>query len=242
LELVNAGHPPALVVDPSGEAHFLWPKGGVPLGATAAATYEAERFPLPTGATVLIYTDGLVERRGESIEVGLERLREIAKGARDPESLCVTICERLVPEEPEDDVAFIATRLPPLGDHLTTSWRVSPDSLAPVRYLLRRWLMSRGANEQQTYDVIVATQEACANAVEHAYAPGPAGFELEAEHAAGEICLTVRDRGHWRDARGVHRGRGLPIMEALMDTVDIQHSPVGTAVQMRRALGARETG
>ena len=148
LELVNAGHPPALVVDPSGEAHFLWPNGGVPLGATAAATYEAERFPLPTGATVLIYTDGLVERRGESIEVGLERLREIAKGARDPESLCVTICERLVPEEPEDDVAFIAIRVPPLGDHVTTTWRVSPDSLAPIRYLLRRWLMNRGASER----------------------------------------------------------------------------------------------
>ncbi len=87
LQLVNAGHPPALVVDPSGEARFLWPKGGVPLGATAAATYEAERFALPTGSTVLIYTDGLVERRGESIEVGLERLREIADGharPRDP--------------------------------------------------------------------------------------------------------------------------------------------------------------
>src|SRR6185295_2881687 len=172
LQLVNAGHPPALVVDPSGEAHFLWAKGGVPLGATAAAIYTAERFPFPTGATVLIYTDGLVERRGESIEVGLERLRGIAAGIHDPETLCVTICERLVPEEPEDDVAFIATRMPPLGDHVTTTWRVTPDSLAPIRYLLRRWLMNRGASEQRAYDIIVAAQEACANAVEHAYGPG----------------------------------------------------------------------
>ena len=103
----------------------------------------------------------------------------------------------------------------------------------------RRWLQRHGADEDETYDITVACQEACANAVEHAYAPGPAGFDVEAEHAGGEIRLTVRDRGHWRDARGTHRGRGLPIMEALMDTVDIQHSADGTAVQMRRALGAR---
>ena len=94
-----------------------------------------------------------------------------------------------------------------------------------MRHLLRRWLRGHGADEDETYDITVACQEACANAVEHAYAPGPAGFDLEAEHAEGEIRLTVRDRGQWRDARGTHRGRGLPIMEALMDTVDIQHSP-----------------
>jgi anti-sigma regulatory factor (Ser/Thr protein kinase) len=236
LELVNAGHPPALVVDPSGEAHFLWPKGGVPLGATGAATYEAERFPLPTGATVLIYTDGLVERRGESIEVGLERLREIAKGARDPESLCVTICERLVPEEPEDDVAFIATRMPPLGDHVSTTWRVSPDSLAPIRYLLRRWLMNRGASEQHAYDIIVAAQEACANAVEHAYGPGSAEFEVDLRYEDGRVTITVTDHGQWRPPRGENRGRGLPLMHTLMDEVDVRHTDEGTSVKLISTL------
>jgi GAF domain-containing protein/anti-sigma regulatory factor (Ser/Thr protein kinase) len=236
LELVNAGHPPALVIDPSGEAHFLWPSGGVPLGATAAATYKAERFPLPTGATVLIYTDGLVERRGESIEVGLERLREIAKGARDPESLCVTICERLVPEEPEDDVAFIATRMPPLGDHVSTTWRVTPDSLAPIRYLLRRWLMNRGASEPRAYDIIVAAQEACANAIEHAYGPGLAEFEVDLRWEDGRVTITVTDHGQWRPPRGENRGRGLPLMHTLMDEVDVRHTDGGTSVTLISTL------
>ena len=236
LQLVNAGHPPALLIEPSGEARFLWPKGGVPLGATAAATYEAQEFALPTGSTVLIYTDGLVERRGESIEVGLERLREIARGTHDPEALCVTICERLVPEEPEDDVAFIATRVPPLGDHVTTTWRVSPDSLAPIRYLLRRWLMKRGVGEEQAYDVIVATQEACANAIEHAYGPGRAEFGLDLRWADGTVTVTVTDHGQWRPPRGENRGRGLPLMNTLMDEVDVRHTDEGTSVTLIRSL------
>jgi GAF domain-containing protein/anti-sigma regulatory factor (Ser/Thr protein kinase) len=236
LELVNAGHPPALVVDPSGEAHFLWPEGGVPLGATAAATYKALPFALPTGSTVLLYTDGLVERRGESIEVGLERLREIAEGVHDPETLCVTVCERLVPEEPDDDVAFIATRLPPLGDHLTTTWRVTPDSLAPIRYLLRRWLMNRGASEQKAYDIIVASQEACANAVEHAYGPGTAKFEVDLWWEDGRVTITVTDHGQWRPPRGENRGRGLPLMHTLMDEVEVRHTDDGTSVTLISTL------
>ncbi len=211
-------------------------EGRGPAGRTAAATYEAERFDLPTGSTVLIYTDGLVERRGESIEVGLERLREIAVGTRDPETLCVTICERLVPEEPEDDVAFIAIRVPPLGDHVTTTWRVSPDSLAPVRYLLRRWLMSRGASDEQAYDVIVAAQEACANAVEHAYGPGRAEFEVDLRWDDGRVTITVTDRGQWRPPRGENRGRGLPLMRTLMDEVDVRHTNEGTSVTLTRTL------
>jgi GAF domain-containing protein/anti-sigma regulatory factor (Ser/Thr protein kinase) len=236
LELVNAGHPPALVVEPSGPAHFLWASGGVPLGATAAATYEAERFSLPTGSTVFIYTDGLVERRGESIELGLERLREFAEGTVDPETLCVTVCERLVPEEPDDDVAFIATRIPPLDDHVTTTWRVSPDSLAPIRYLLRRWLLNRGASEEQAYDVIVAAQEACANAVEHAYGPGAAKFEVDLRWDDGRVTITVTDRGQWRPPRGENRGRGLPLMHTLMDEVDVRHTDEGTTVTLIRTL------
>ncbi len=120
LEVVNAGHPPALVVDPSGTASYCWAQGGVPLGASATSVYASETFPLPTGSIVLAYTDGLVERRSQSIDVGLERLRSIAEGARDADGLCEAIVEHLVPEAPGDDVAFIATRVPPLADELST--------------------------------------------------------------------------------------------------------------------------
>jgi anti-sigma regulatory factor (Ser/Thr protein kinase) len=81
-------------------------------------------------------------------------------------------------------------------------------------------------------------QEACANAVEHAYAPGPAAFDVAADHDAGTIVATIADRGGWRAPRGTNRGRGLPLMEALMDAVDVQHDERGTRVTLRRALRA----
>ena len=157
---------------------------------------------------MLAYTDGLVERRTQSIDVGLERLRSLAEGARDAEGLCAAIVEQLVPEAPGDDVAFIAARVPPLRDELATRWDVTPDSLAPIRYLLRRWLLARGATEDEAFDVIVASQEACANAIEHAYGPGRAEFAVDASYADGRVTVTVADRGHWRAPRGSNRGRG----------------------------------
>jgi serine phosphatase RsbU (regulator of sigma subunit)/anti-sigma regulatory factor (Ser/Thr protein kinase) len=239
LIAVSAGHLPPLVVAPDGTADYLPVEGDVALGVSRTAAYHEQRFDLPVGSTVVLFTDGAVEVRGEPLETGLERLRTLAAGARSVEQLCATIAGDDSGQQPSDDVAVLAARLNPLSEHLRTSWPAEPDALADVRHLLRRWLRRHGASEDETYDITVACQEACANAVEHAYAPGPAGFELEAEHDAGEVRLTVRDRGQWRAARGVHRGRGLPIMEALMDNVDIQQSPTGTAIRMRRALGRR---
>ena len=211
----------------------------VALGVSRQAGYREQRFDLPVGSTVVLYTDGAVEVRGEPLEAGLERLRALAAGGPVRRGAVHDDRRRRPGRQSSDDVAVLAARLYPLGDHLTTSWPAEPDALADVRHLLRRWLRHHGASDDETYDITVACQEACANAVEHAYAPGPAGFDLEAEHAGGEVRLTVRDRGRWRAARGVHRGRGLPIMEALMDDVDIQQSPTGTAILMRRALGRR---
>ena len=237
LELVSAGHPPALVIPPSGAAAYLEPHPGIPLGVSATPIYRSKRFRLPTGAILLLFTDGLVERRRESIDLGLERLRVLGEGFADVEALCASVVERLVGEEPADDVAFIAARVPPLQDHLTASWPARADSLAAIRYLLRRWLRSRGATDEESYDIVVACQEACANAVEHAYGPGPAAIELEAIYADGRVSLTISDRGGWRPPRGENRGRGLPMMRALMDTVDVRQSAGGTDVVLARRLG-----
>ena len=165
----------------------------------------------------------------------------LGEGFDDVEALCVSIVERLVAEEPSDDVAFIAASVPPLTDHLRTRWPASADSLAGIRYLLRRWLGSRGATAEETYDIIVACQEACANAVEHAYGPGRAEFELDALYASGRVCLTVSDRGRWRPSRGNNRGRGLPMMRALVDTVDIRHGADGTDVVLAKRLATATT-
>jgi anti-sigma regulatory factor (Ser/Thr protein kinase) len=92
------------------------------------------------------------------------------------------------------------------------------------------------------YEITVAVQEAAANAVEHAYAPGTAAFDVDATFDAGSVTIEVRDRGSWRAARGEHRGRGLPMMRALMDSVDVHRSEEGTTIVLRRRLGNGGSG
>ena len=126
----------------------------------------------------------------------------------------------------------------PVGDRLETEWPATPDSLGGIRTLLRRWLRTHGAGDAETYDITVAVQEACANAIEHAYGPGAASFTVEAELADRVVRLAVRDRGRWRDPRGEHRGRGLALMRALMDDVQVHAAEGGTEVVLVRRLEA----
>jgi GAF domain-containing protein/anti-sigma regulatory factor (Ser/Thr protein kinase) len=237
LELINAGHPPPLIIAPDGEASYVPLHGGLALGVSPLVTYEAVHHPFPTGSTVVLYTDGLVESRRRPIDDGLEQLRAIATGANDLEVLCTAITDRMVPEEQPDDIAIAAARIPPVPDTLVARWPAEKDALAHVRQVLRRWLAARGATEDEAFDITVASQEACANAVEHAYGPGRRSFEIEAAYDEGTVRVTVRDEGRWRPPRGTNRGRGLPLMQALMETVDIQHDERGTRVVLERTLG-----
>ena len=107
--------------------------GGLPLGASPDETYRSQVIPFPAGAAIVLFTDGLVERRGEPIDVGLDRLRAISAGRDDVERLCSTALEQLLPENPPDDVALVAARMPPLGDDLRTSWPATSESLVSVR-------------------------------------------------------------------------------------------------------------
>jgi GAF domain-containing protein/anti-sigma regulatory factor (Ser/Thr protein kinase) len=239
LELVNAGHLPPLLMEPGEEPLYVEPEGALPLGTSQTETYRSHVLPFPPGASIVLYTDGLVERRDAPIDVGLDALLAIASHSDGVEHLCATALERLLPAAPADDVALVAARMPPLQDDLRTRWPATSEALVGVRRLLRRWLRVHGADEEELYDIVVACQEACANAVEHAYGPGHAHFEVDACRRRDRIRVTVRDEGRWRPPRGSHRGRGLPLMRALMETVDVEHGDTGTVVVLERTLGTR---
>ena len=241
LELVNAGHPPPLVVDPAGAASFLELQGSTALGTSALTRYRCDEHPFPTGAALVLYTDGLVESRGRSIDEGLDRLREAATGHASVDAMCSAIIERLVPARRLDDIAVIAARVPPAPERLHGRWPAEVESLAAVRQLLRRWLRAKSARDDEIYDITLASQEACANAIEHAYRPGSESFEFEATCTDRRVRITVSDHGRWRAPRGNHRGRGLPLMHALMERVDVDHGDEGTTVVLERALGGEVT-
>jgi anti-sigma regulatory factor (Ser/Thr protein kinase) len=87
--------------------------------------------------------------------------------------------------------------------------------------------------------VQMACHEACSNAIEHGYSFGAGQLWVDAELAEGRVVLTVRDEGRWidrEDGPPRYRGNGLPLMEAVMDTVELTHNGRGTAVRMARSL------
>ena len=111
-----------------------------------------------------------------------------------------------------------------------------PEELAAIRRLLRGWLIDSGADVRAIEAVLLASGEACTNAIEHAYGPGERTFELEGVREGDDIVLVIRDHGRWRPPRGQNRGRGLGLMETFMDEVEVTPSETGTAVRMRRRI------
>jgi anti-sigma regulatory factor (Ser/Thr protein kinase) len=83
----------------------------------------------------------------------------------------------------------------------------------------------------------MACSEACTNAIEHAGAAPDETIAFEAVLHDGEVDVTVRDRGHWRAGRPPSdQGRGLELIDALMDDVQLDATPGGTIVRLRRRL------
>jgi anti-sigma regulatory factor (Ser/Thr protein kinase) len=101
---------------------------------------------------------------------------------------------------------------------------------------LRAWLRQRGVADRDIAAITLATSEACANAIEHAYGPDEATFELRAERTDDRVEIEIRDRGQWREPRGSDRGRGLQLMETYMDTVEVRRDAGGTTVAMTKRL------
>jgi anti-sigma regulatory factor (Ser/Thr protein kinase) len=237
LRVASAGHPPPLIVASSNAPQFLQLDPGPPLGIISHPTFPETSTTLAGDDMVLLYTDGLIEVRGESLEEGFERLAVASRGADSADALCRNVTRALVsPEASEDDVALIALRNSAIPGELAMRFPADPTVLSQVRRVLRRWIHQFGAGREDVGAVTLACGEACANAIEHAYPPGPASFEVEARSDGSVVTLAVRDRGRWRTPRGQNRGRGLMIMKASMDEVDVRPTESGTEVLMRRRL------
>jgi serine phosphatase RsbU (regulator of sigma subunit)/FixJ family two-component response regulator/anti-sigma regulatory factor (Ser/Thr protein kinase) len=235
----NAGHLPPLVVESDGSPRLLEGARGVPLGVLPYTTFEETEARLAPDSTLVLYTDGLVEERGISIEIRLDDLQRAASAPFEgPNELCERLLRELLPEGPGvDDVAVLAlTTAPASTDRLALTLPAEPEALITARRALRNWLSELGVEPDLVYDITLATGEACTNAIEHAYAPGDASFDLEASHGADDVLVTVRDYGSWRPPRGRNRGRGLKLMETLMDAVTVRREKTGTIVELRRSL------
>jgi anti-sigma regulatory factor (Ser/Thr protein kinase) len=237
--LASAGHLPPLELLPNGDARYLEGGRTLPLGVMPSIEYPEAEFTIEPGSTLVMYTDGLVEERGVSIDVGLEALKEAVKVGPDaPDALCDHIVASLLANRPAtDDIAVLTVRTVPMSaERLHLDLPTNPKSLATLRRTLGRWLESLGASRVESNDIQVAAHEACSNAMEHAYRFREATIDVDGEFDGEEVRVTVTDHGAWREKRDSDRGRGLDLIRALMDDVEITPSETGTSVRIRKRL------
>lgn len=242
-EVARAGHPQPLVVDASGAA-FVDVPADPPLGF-ARRPRRATTIGLPSGSTLVLYSDGLVERRGIGLTERFDVLLQAAATARqgvlddlvdDVVAACVAGAVR------QDDLAVLAVRDEPAGaSRFRALVPARARELAGLRHGLRDFLGAKDVARDVIDDIVLATSEAATNAVEHAYSDrytsGLVGIAATVDDD-GTVRVHVRDAGRWKtQPSATSRGRGLGIARALMSDVVVRTGPSGTTVLMAHAGG-----
>ena len=240
VQFANAGHPPPLVVRAGDQISFLEDGLGPPLGCDDPGLPAEARFRLVPGSTLLLFTDGLVERRGASIDEGLQRLATVAMDCgQDIGAFCDQLLCSMVEDDTADDVALLVIRPLPLTGRPLLRMPAEPRVLAPLRQTLRRWLRESDADPHVANDILLACGEVCTNVIEHAYGAKEGPLEISLDVRDGTAEVTIRDQGSWRPSSGVHGGHGLPLIQELMESVELAGGPDGTVVRMRRRVSSR---
>ncbi len=198
---------------------------------------------------MLLYTDGLVERRDKPIGAQLDRLEMALRDSpSDLDDCCDFLLRAMeVDDEAGDDTALLVLRVENASrDRFRLELPAEAEDLRRVRRELALWLDALGVNRQEAHAVVTACNEACANAVEHAYGVHEAGaIHVEAALEGDEIAVSVRDFGAWPEAGSsrarfeIDRGRGFMLMNGLADHVDVSRGQDGTNVVIRNRLAVR---
>ncbi len=255
LDYTCAGHPYPLVVGPDGAAGYLTRGRQSPLASYGVRASGADgHADLPPGSLLILYTDGLIERRGESLDRGLERLAEAARECRrlPVAQVCHRLRQRLAPSGGyQDDLAILAVR--PAGvtpDSFVTALAARPPAMAAARHALDDWLATLDLPVQLRHDVILSVGEALTNAIQHGSSHDPdTTVSIEAFADDSALTVAVSDTGRWssdsaasrREARG---GRGLTIMHRLAARVETLRTTQGSQVTLRfaRTSSSTDTG
>jgi PAS domain S-box-containing protein len=228
IEYASAGHPPMLVVSPEGATSWLDGAQSPPLTGLAGGLRRDRSARLEPGSLLVLYSDGLIERRGERPSVGLARLAEAALG---------------VDTSRDDDVAVLAVRLlPSAARAFHRVFAGNPEELRGLRSAMRQWMDEQEVTEPVRHSLLLAVGEACANAVEHAYGDNGAGnVHVDiVEDADRSFAVSVRDFGRFRErsSSSEDRGRGTDIMRTLTTDFSRDCTPSGTTVRFRLPMDA----
>ncbi|MDP9165170.1 MAG: SpoIIE family protein phosphatase [Actinomycetota bacterium] len=240
LTYSSAGHPPPILVQSDGTVAMLDGGRGLPLALRPAKRRPEMRVTVPARSTLLLYTDGLVERRGVSMDDGMVLAADLVRNGRSDalDDVADHLMARLQPSGGyPDDVAMLLYRRP---GPLTMTFPAEASQLALTRDALRGWLVQTGIDSDVIADVLIATGEAVANAIEHGHRDRPDGtISMHADAVVDRLRVTIADTGIWRPKRQVPdigRGRGTNLMRGLMEDVTIASDDAGTTVDMYKGI------
>ncbi|WP_194838174.1 SpoIIE family protein phosphatase [Nocardia sp. XZ_19_369] len=264
----SAGHMPPILADVEATGRLLEGGRSVPLATFDPPRRPEATTALTPGSTLVLFTDGLVEQRGIDIDDSFAKIAAVLAdtSAKLPREVADAVLSRLRPAAGyDDDVAMVVYRQPPAPLRLEVP--AHPDELAALRRTLKTWLAAAAVPHDLASDLVAAANEACSNSIEHAYRNGavPSGRPASTDRSMGRVSktlrdpaadinrvqlsatcntetvvITVTDAGSWkpRSADPGYRGRGIDMMRALTEELDIDHTGPGTRVRMSVTLPA----
>ncbi|WP_240555442.1 ATP-binding SpoIIE family protein phosphatase, partial [Streptomyces albus] len=224
IVVANAGHPPPVMLHRGGRAEVLRIPAGAPIGV-GGVDFEAVELDAPAGATLLLYTDGLVESRQRDVWTGIEHLREklaatarlTRPGAAAPlEPLCDEVLDIVGPGDRDDDIALLAARFDGIAPSDVAYWYLDPraQTARQARRLARRALARWGLDElSDAVELLVS--EIVTNAVRYAERPITLRL-LRTDVLRCEVGDDVPQLPRLRQARATDEGgRGLYLVNRL---------------------------
>jgi anti-sigma regulatory factor (Ser/Thr protein kinase) len=234
LRYASAGHPPPVLRWPSGRAIPL-PGGGLILGLGGGNASNDVTVTIPRGATLLLYTDGLLEYGRDVIQgerTLLNAVSRLAPGAGYAERLHAALFEDGV--ENADDCATLA--LHRSGDAAKRELLVY-SSIGACAGLAREAVGHFSSafipEGDRRYEIVSAVGEAVANAIEHGESQNGSVFHIHAAVRSDDLVLEVRNPGHWRSfTPSIDRGRGLHIMRTYAQKLEISSAQDETRVKL----------
>ena len=255
VEYCTAGHPPPLIVTAAGGPRYLAPSGSGPLGTGTEIIVLTE--PFDEGDTILLYSDGIVERPGRPLAASTAEFADVASGilsgsvfplpddTRPVEQLCSHTLELLLRTTGyADDVTLLAAQRRRRPPALRLSRPATLTAVEPVRNRLRRWLGDIGAGSTDTLFVTHAMSEFLENAARHAYhsadvATGEVGARRDDD---GGVRAALRHHGRWQPAvRHIAPtySHGLTMAAAFVNDTAVTHDDSGTTATLVHRLSHR---
>jgi anti-sigma regulatory factor (Ser/Thr protein kinase)/GAF domain-containing protein len=237
-----AGHPTPILVTSTGDAEELQVGRGPALGACEFMRTQRDTM-LQGSSLIILYTDGLTERRSIHVDDRVRRLMQTSRGSfGSVGELADGLLRAMLDEEQTDDVALMIASVEVNAPTFDRSFPGEMTSLRLIRKELRTWLQRVKTTTDEIEDLLLATGEVVTNAIEHGHRNDQRPVHITATREEHSCRVVVTDQGQWKspserirnDARV--RGRGMGLIHALMNDVQIERRPEGTVVTLTKTL------